>query len=221
MMLSDVDLEWLKEKYCVKNKGKFFKIGLTGGIASGKSTISNMFKSRGIDVIDADKIAREVLEKYPSILEYIKENFGEQYIDEFGNLNRREFGNHIFSISKEERKKYENIIMPYIKLEIENQFKLYEKIGKKVCLLDAPLLIEQGMQKDLDFTLLSWVNKKIQIKRVGIRDNLQENEILNRIEAQIPLDEKRELVDFIIDNSNTIEETKVQVEKLFQFINCL
>ncbi|WP_045923716.1 dephospho-CoA kinase [Clostridium tetani] len=180
-----------------------------------------MFKSRGIDVIDADKIAREVLEKYPSILEYIKENFGEQYIDEFGNLNRREFGNHIFSISKEERKKYENIIMPYIKLEIENQFKLYEKIGKKVCLLDAPLLIEQGMQKDLDFTLLSWVNKKIQIKRVGIRDNLQENEILNRIEAQIPLDEKRELVDFIIDNSNTIEETKVQVEKLFQFINCL
>ncbi|KHO36263.1 dephospho-CoA kinase [Clostridium tetani] len=196
-------------------------MGLTGGIASGKSTISNMFKSRGIDVIDADKIAREVLEKYPSILEYIKENFGEQYIDEFGNLNRREFGNHIFSISKEERKKYENIIMPYIKLEIENQFKLYEKIGKKVCLLDAPLLIEQGMQKDLDFTLLSWVNKKIQIKRVGIRDNLQENEILNRIEAQIPLDEKRELVDFIIDNSNTIEETKVQVEKLFQFINCL
>ncbi|RXM70424.1 dephospho-CoA kinase [Clostridium tetani] len=221
MMLSEVDLEWLKKKYCIKNKGKFLKIGLTGGIGSGKSTISKMFKNMGIDVIDADKIAREVLEKYPPILEYIEENFGEQYIDEFGNLNRREFGNHIFSISKKEREKYENIIIPYIKLEIENQFKLYEKIGKRVCLLDAPLLIEQDMQKDLDFTVLSWVNKETQIKRVGIRDNLSEDEILNRIEAQISLDKKRELVDFIIDNSNTIEETRVQVEKLFQFINCL
>lgn len=218
MMLSDVDLEWLKKKYCKK---KLLKVGLTGGIGSGKSTISNMFKQRGIDVIDADKIAREVLEKYPSILQYIKENFGEQYIDQFGNLNRREFGNHIFSLSKKEREQYENIIMPYIKMEIENKFKLYEKMGKKLCLLDAPLLIEQDMQKDLDFTVLSWVDKQTQIKRVGIRDNLQKDEILNRIEAQISLDKKRELVDFIIDNSNTIEETKVQVEKLFQFINCL
>lgn len=221
MMLSDIDLKWFKEKYCKKNKAKFLKIGLTGGIGSGKSTIAKMFKDKGIDVIDADKIAREVLEKYPSILEYIKDNFGEKYLDEYGDFKRREFGNYIFSCSKEERKKYEDIIIPYIKMEIENQFKLYKEMGKKVCLLDAPLLIEQDMQKDLDFVILSWVDKITQIKRVGIRDNLQENEILNRIEAQIPLDEKRELVDFVVDNSGTIEETKMQMEKLFKFINCL
>ncbi|MBV1822187.1 dephospho-CoA kinase, partial [Coprococcus sp. MSK.21.13] len=136
-------------------------------------------------------------------------------------LKRREFGNYIFSCSKEEREKYEDVIIPYIKMEIENRFKLYKEIGKKTCVLDAPLLIEQDMQKDLDFTILSWVDEGTQIKRVGIRDNLSENEILNRIEAQIPLDEKKELVDFVIDNSGTIEETKMQMEKLFKFINCL
>ena len=91
-----------------------FKIGLTGGIGTGKSTVSKLFKDYGIPIIDADIISREVLKKYPEILEDIKNTFNDGFFDENGELKRREFGNYIFKFPNE-RIAYENIIIPYIK----------------------------------------------------------------------------------------------------------
>ncbi|KAJ49061.1 dephospho-CoA kinase [Clostridium tetanomorphum] len=210
----------LSKEELKKCNGKMIKIGLTGGIGTGKSTVTKMLKEKGIPVIDADVIAREVLNIYPRIVESISENFGPEFIDSYGNLRRREFGNYIFS-SEDRRKKYETIIIPYIKKEIFNSFNKHEVKGSKCCILDAPTLIEQNMHKYMDLTVLVWVDKETQIKRIGKRDKLAMDQILNRINAQMPLDDKKVIADFVIYNTLTLENTEMQVDKLIDIINAL
>ena len=106
------------------------KIGLTGGIGSGKSTVSFMLKEAGFNIIDADVIAKEVLNKYPEILEKVKIDFGSGFFDWRGEFRRKEFGNHIFRFPKQ-RKKYEEIIIPYIKREIYEEIDKLEKLARK------------------------------------------------------------------------------------------
>lgn len=193
------------------------KIGLTGGIGSGKSTISNMLRKRGFNILDVDMISRDVLILYPDILKKVKECFGENFFDENGNLRRREFGNFIFS-REDKRKDYESIIIPYIVKEIFNKIERLEKEKYEVCILDAPTLIENGLHSKMDINVLVWVDLNTQIKRIKRRDNLSETEAINRINSQMPLKEKREFVDYIIDNSHTIERTKEELERVLQEI---
>lgn len=193
------------------------KIGLTGGIGSGKSTVSLMLKKKGFPIVDADIVAREVLETYPQILEQVKKHFGYNFFNENGKLKRKEFGNFIFS--KEDRKKdYENIIMPFIKNEIFNRISELEKEKEEVCILDAPTLIENGLHLKMDINILVWVDLKTQIERVKKRDVLSEDQVFNRINSQMSLEDKKKVVDYIIDNSGTIERTKRQVNKILQEI---
>lgn len=207
----------LKTECLRRYNGNMLRVGLTGGIGSGKTTISSLLKEKGIPVVDADIIAREVLMEYPTILEIIKEKFGMRFIDPKGELIRREFGNFIFK-NPVKRLEYEEIIMPYIKKEIFNQMDQYEKLGEVACIVDAPTLIEQGLNECMDFNILVWVDRKTQIERVKERDKLKYKEVLDRINSQMSLNEKRKIVDFIIDNNFTIEETKKQVEKLVKVI---
>lgn len=194
-----------------------FKIGLTGGIGTGKSTVSKLFKDYGIPIIDADIISREVLKKYHEILEDIKNTFNDGFFDENGELKRREFGNYIFKFPNE-RIAYENIIIPYIKKDIEETFKYYEDKGEKAVILDAPTLIENNLHSEMDFNILVYANHDIQIFRVMERDSLNREEVLNRINAQMSIDEKKSLVNFIIDNGGNFENTEEQVEEIVQFI---
>lgn len=203
----------LKTECLKRYNGNMLRIGLTGGIGSGKTTIASLLKENGIPIVDADIIAREVLKENTIILEAIKEKFGVKFIDENGELIRREFGNFIFK-NPLKRLEYEEIIMPYIKKEIFNKMDEYERLGKKVCVVDAPTLIEQGLNKYMNFNILVWVDIQTQIERVKERDKLNHEEVLDRISSQMSLNEKRKVVDFIIDNTFTIEETKKQVEKL-------
>ena len=197
-----------------------FKIGLTGGIGTGKSTVSKLFKDYGIPIIDADIISREVLKKYPEILEDIKNTFNDGFFDENGELKRREFGNYIFKFPNE-RIAYENIIIPYIKRDIEEAFDFYEKKGEKAIILDAPTLIENNLHSEMDFNILVYAKSDVQIFRVMERDSLNKDEVLNRINAQMSLDEKKNFVNFIIDNGGSFENTDEQVEEIVQFIRGL
>ncbi|WP_061342312.1 dephospho-CoA kinase [Clostridium botulinum] len=197
--------------YCLKS---IFKIGLTGGIGAGKSTISEMIKEKNIPVIDADKISREVLKLYPQILIRIKEVFGKEFLDDNGDLKRREFGSYIFK-NKNKRIEYENIIMPYIKKETFKRIKVLEENKESICVLDAPTLIEQGLYKYMDINILVWVDKDTQINRVVKRDGLNRSEVTNRINSQMPMEEKKKFVDYMIDNSKDIENTKSELDKIF------
>lgn len=190
---------------------RMLKVGITGGIGSGKSTVTNMIKGMGFPIIDADIVAREVFIIYPHILPTIKEAFGYSFFDEKGNLKRKEFGSYIFK-NHLERKKYEDIIIPFVIKEIYARIKTFEEQNYKICFLDAPTLIENNLHKDMDVNILVWVGNKVQAQRVMLRDNLDADEAMNRIRAQMPLEEKKKFVDYIIDNEGSMENTRLQLD---------
>ena len=192
-------------------------VGLTGGIGSGKSTVTEIIRASGITIIDADVVAREVMEIYPSVLKDIKSTFGEHFFDENEKLNRKKLGDYIFRYT-DERKKLDNIMIPLIKREICSLLEKYDKEGIKICIVDAPTLIEHNIHKDMNFNILVWVDKTTQMSRITIRDNLTHEQIINRLNAQMPLDDKKDYVDFVIDNSSKPSSTKKQVEDVIKIL---
>ena len=196
------------------------KIGLTGGIGSGKSTVSFMLKEAGFNIIDADVIARDVLVKYPEILERVRIEFGAGFFDWRGEFRRKEFGNHIFRFPKQ-RKKYEEIILPYIKREIYENIDKLEKKKADFVIVDAPTLIENDLHKDMDYVILVWVDNNTQIQRVRSRDTLSRDEAINRINSQMPLDRKKDFANIIIENNDTLAKTKDQVDLLIEFLKSI
>lgn len=196
------------------------KIGLTGGIGTGKSTVSKMMISAGIKVLDADLVARNVLQVYPEILQKIRIEFGDAYFDWRGEFRRKEFGNHIFRFPQE-RIKYEEIIIPYIKKEIYEALKRYEENGEKIIVLDAPTLIENGLHKDMDYVILVYADTNTQIQRVKARDRLSNGDVNTRINSQMQLEEKKKFANIIIDNSGDLASTQKQVEGIIEFFKSM
>lgn len=196
------------------------KIGLTGGIGTGKSTVSRMLIASGFKVLDADLVARQVLIQYPEILDKVRIEFGEGFFDWRGEFRRREFGNHIFRFPKQ-RKKYEEIIIPYIKDEIFEELDKYEKSGESIVILDAPTLIENNLNDYMDYIIVVWVDNNTQIMRLKNRDRLSRDEAVNRLNAQISLDKKKEYAHIIIDNNGDLLKTKNQVDKVVDFLKVI
>jgi dephospho-CoA kinase len=196
------------------------KVGLTGGIGSGKSTVSSIFKELDVTIIDADIIARDVLTIYPNISLKIKNAFGELFFDHEGKLKRKELGNLIFG-NEEKRKTLENIVIPYIKKEIFKKIEEYNISGSRICIIDAPTLIEQGLNKEMDYNILIWIDRNNQISRIRKRDKLNDLEITKRIDSQIPLDIKKEFVDFVIYNNLDLVNTRKQVIEVLKILKAL
>ncbi|WP_411168167.1 dephospho-CoA kinase [Clostridium sp. MB05] len=196
------------------------KIGLTGGIGSGKSTVSKMLSDKAFKIIDADTISRDVLIKYPEILDKINIEFGSGFFDWRGEFRRREFGNHIFRFPKQ-RKKFEDIIIPYIKEEIFKSLEEYEKNGESMVILDAPTLIENNLHQYMDYIIVVWVDNNTQIIRLKNRDRLSKDEAINRLNAQISLDRKKEYAHIVIDNNGDLIKTKNQVDKVMGFLKVI
>lgn len=178
------------------------KIGLTGGIATGKTTISKYLSSLGIKVIDADLIAREVLTIYPEILEYLRKTYGDRVFSG-GKLDRRALGRIVFQ-DKEALSSYLQVIMPRIRQEIEKRL---EESEEECIVLDAPLLFEEGFQKDVDLTITVYAQERVQLQRLKERDGFTEEEARRRISAQMDLQEKMDRSTYVLNNSGELEDT--------------
>ncbi|ARK31690.1 dephospho-CoA kinase [Halalkalibacter krulwichiae] len=190
-------------------------IGLTGGIASGKSTVSKMVEDMGVPVIDADKVAREVVEPGSEALEKIRNHFGSTILNEDGTLARKKLGAIIFQDPKE-RQVLNGIVHPAVRKRMEEWKQHYLNEGHQTIVYDIPLLFESNLFHLVDKVIVVYVDYETQLKRLMERDQAGEQDAIQRIASQMPLAEKREQADYIIDNSYSLEETKKQLEGILK-----
>ncbi len=194
-------------------------IGITGGIASGKSTVSNIIKGSGYKIIDADIISREIVEKGKPALQEIVDSFGKEILNEDGSLNRKYLGSIVFS-APSKLKKLNEITHKRIVETIHKEVTYHKKVGKeKILFLDAALLIELNIQNIVDEVWLVSVDKNVQIQRLMDRNNISRKEAINRIDSQMSLEEKKKYADVIIDNSKDLEHLKSQINRLVYTLN--
>ncbi|GEP74096.1 dephospho-CoA kinase [Weissella thailandensis] len=194
-----------------------FKLGLTGGIATGKTTISNYLKSINIPVLDADEYARKVVEPGTPGLAEITNTFGEQILQPDGSLNRKLLGQIVFNDSSA-RQTLNDITHPRIQQMMADELHRLAEQQTPLVILDIPLLLENNNVAGADAVMVVTIPESLQLTRLMQRNNLTEKEAQSRIAAQMPLVEKEKLADFVIDNSGTISSTQKQVEKVIQKI---
>lgn len=191
-------------------------LGLTGGIASGKSTVARMLAACGAQVIDADQLARDVVALGSEALAQIAREFGPLVLNPDGSLNRTALGGIVFQ-DPQKRRRLEEITHPRIIAKMQAQLQALESQDQAFrVVLDVPLLFETPeILRLCDYTVVVWVPESLQICRLMCRDGLGRREALKRIGAQIPLDQKRLLADIVIDNSGSLADTQSQVRELW------
>ena len=194
-------------------------IGLTGSIASGKSTIAEMIRAYDIPIVDGDVIARQVVEKGSSTLQKIVESFGQDVLTEDGELNRPKLGEIIFS-NNEKRQQLNLIMHPAIREEMLRKRDAYVVEGKHV-VMDIPLLFESKLQHFVEKILVVTVSPELQLERLMKRNNLTEEEAKMRIASQLPLSEKEAGADAVIYNNGAIEQSREQLQTILTKWNVL
>ncbi|HBM3472206.1 TPA: dephospho-CoA kinase [Listeria innocua] len=185
-------------------------IGLTGSVATGKSTVSNLIQQAGIPLVDADIAARKVVEKGTGGLAEIVAYFGKDILLEDGTLNRAKLGEIIFR-DKEKREKLNEITHPRVKDYMLNERERFFEAGEKVVFFDIPLLFESHLESLVDQIIVVWTTPETELKRLMERNNLTKEEALARINSQMGIDEKAKKADFVIDNNESLEKTQKQV----------
>ncbi len=206
---------WKKENQNL-NKYPSNVHGLTGSIACGKTTVANFFRKYGVFVIDLDDVAKEVVKKGEKGLELIVKEFGKDFLDKDGNLDRRKLGNFIFN-NKLAKEKLEKILHPLIfQKEKEIIFDYLKKNPDSIVISDAALMIETGSFKRYNKIIVVYIPEELQIQRLMKRDNLTKEEAIKRIKSQMPIEEKIKYADFIIDNSKSLDETEKQIKRIIE-----
>jgi dephospho-CoA kinase len=192
------------------------KVGLTGGIASGKSTVAEAFAQLGATVLDADKVAREVVLPGQPAWRKLQQAFGPEFFLPDGEVNRSKLRRLVFS-NPEERGKLNAIVHPEVMKEINRRFEqLATSSQDAVVVVDVPLLLEAGVAHRFDRLIVVYVTENVQIKRLRERDGLSLEEARRALRTQMALNEKVEHADYVIYNSGTLDETQAQVEKVWQ-----
>ena len=191
-------------------------VGLTGGIASGKSTVSAMFRELGAHVIDADEVAREVVEPGTPGLEELARRFP-GVVDGSGRLDRAALGRRIFA-DPTERRALEAILHPRIREEVARRTEALARAGVTVVLYDAALLIENGLHRGMDGVIVVSAPESVQRARLAARDGLDEAAITARLAAQLPLADKRAQATWVVDNRGSLDETRAQVRQIWEEI---
>ncbi|HDG8503982.1 TPA: dephospho-CoA kinase [Staphylococcus aureus] len=189
-------------------------IGLTGGIASGKSTVSELLSVFGFQVVDADKAAREAVKKGSKGLAQVREVFGDEAIDENGEMNRRYMGDLVFN-HPEKRLELNAIIHPIVRDIMEEEKQEYLKQGYNV-IMDIPLLFENELENTVDEVWVVYTSESIQMDRLMQRNNLSLEDAKARVYSQISIDKKSRMADHVIDNLGDKLELKQNLERLLE-----
>ena len=189
------------------------KIGLTGSIGTGKSTVAKIFQEFGAYVIDADKIVHELL-KRKDVKEKIREAFGDVF-DSKGEVDRKKLASIVFN-NPEKKKILENILHPLVFQEINRFFKEVEKKDPKaVAIAEVPLMIETGSYKNYDKIIVVYAPEELQLKRL-LEKGMSKEEAIKRIKSQMPIDEKVKYADIVIENTSTLEDLRKKVEEVYK-----
>ncbi len=194
-------------------------IGLTGGIASGKSTVAKMLEEEGAHLLDADKLAREAVEPNQPAWQALVDWLGQSILLPDRNIDREKLANLVFK-DKKMLEKLNKIVHPWVGrrfVELSQEIKAGHPDA--ILVYDIPLLIEAGMQKTVDHILLVYVPRETQIARLQQRDGLSHRDAELRLKSQMPLEEKRKQAHTVIDNSGSMTETARQVDQFWQKIN--
>lgn len=189
-------------------------VGLTGGIATGKSTVSAMFRGLGCVVIDADRLAREVVEPGQPAYNEIVETFGRGVLEPGGRLDRKALGAIVFA-NEDRRRRLEAITHPRIRARLQARL---DDLGAEgfegIVIFDAPVMIESGTHRGMDRLVVVTSDEAAQVARQQARDGLGPAEATQRIRSQMPLDEKVRVADYVVDNSGDLAATEAQVREV-------
>lgn len=189
-------------------------IGITGGIASGKSNVCNVLSNMGYPVINCDEISKKLSIKGEALYNVIKEHFGDEYLLDDGELNKKKIAQLIFNDSAS-KILLDSITHPIIIEEVKRQ--IYEH-SDDIIFVEAPLLYEAHMETMFDKIICVFLSKKFQVERLMERDKIDEDYALAKIHSQMDLYLKKSLADYVIDSKGTFDETKNQVEKIIKEI---
>jgi dephospho-CoA kinase len=196
-------------------------VGLTGGIATGKSTVARMFEKRGVVLIDADAIVRELQAPGSPVLAEIAAAFGPEVIDANGELDREAVGARVFR-DAQARKRLGDIIHPRVTAEMQRRTEAARAAGAAVVMLDIPLLLEgreagtgTGSAVRFDAVIVVYASEDVQIERQLERNTYARDEAERRVRAQMSIEEKRALADYVIDNTGSLEDTERQVDEIY------
>jgi dephospho-CoA kinase len=189
-----------------------YVVVLTGGIASGKTAVSDLFAQRGIPVIDTDQIAHEIVEPGQPALKRITKVFGQEFLGADGRLDRKKMRNAIFS-SPQQKNRLESILHPAIAAEVDQ---LIAQVDEPWCILVVPLLAETSLFSWINRVLVVDVDESVQIERVMARDKIRQKQAQSILDAQTSRRQRLALADDILDNSGSLEELEAMVDKLYQ-----
>lgn len=193
-------------------------IGLTGSIATGKSTIAAMFGEFNIPVIDADKVAREVVNPNEAASIEIRKTFGDDVFHEDNTLNRERLGEIIFA-DEEKRKQLNNIVHPAIRKRMLEKKEALLADGAECIVFDIPLLFESKLEHFVEKIIVVSIDEDVQLKRLMDRNTFTEDEAKQRISSQIPVADKAKKADAVIDNNGSIEESQKQLVEILEAWN--
>jgi dephospho-CoA kinase len=188
-------------------------IGLTGGISTGKSTVSHFISTLRVPVLDADIVARQVVVPGQVCYHLILDHFGVDILDENSQINRAALGSIIFN-NTEERIALNSITHPRIRIELLKQVLYQFLIGKSMVVLDTPLLFEAGFYRWVHSTIVVYCPVHVQMERLMARDGIPHNQAKQKMDSQMSIEQKKSLAHYVIDNTGRLEETRKQTERL-------
>jgi len=191
-------------------------VGLTGGVASGKTAISQVLKEEGAYIIDADQIARELVQPHKPAWNELIRAFGKEILQEDGSIHRKKLADKVFA-DPEKRKLLNQILHPRIKEEMGRRTKeIGQKDPEAIVVIDAPLIVELGDHREMDKLIVVTSTQTQQIERLKERDGIGPAEALRILSSQMPVEEKVKLADYVIRNEGSFEETKKRAKEVFK-----